>query len=183
MQFKETFRPRNAPKNSGLRVGIRIAFTDYEQGCATDCAGRRLPGWGICSGPGTSFPSVTAQHGPAPTQASSDLRGSAANRHAQAVPQTGPRESAELLSLPVLCTSDTYLTGLTRCWAGAHSRTDSQVSPAGRRGLRRAAQSREGGPLTSWPALPGRQSKPPVTGHLRPWWEIQEHAPKLAHAH
>lgn len=54
--FKETFRSRNALKDSGLRAGIRIAFTDYGQGCATDCAGQRLPDWGICSGPATFFP-------------------------------------------------------------------------------------------------------------------------------
>ena len=54
--FKETFRSRNALKDSGLRAGIRIAFTDYGQGCATDCAGQRLPDWGIYSGPATFFP-------------------------------------------------------------------------------------------------------------------------------
>ena len=54
--FKETFRSRNALKDSGLRAGIRIAFTDYGQGCATDCAGQRLPDWVIYSGPATFFP-------------------------------------------------------------------------------------------------------------------------------
>ena len=83
--------------------------------------------------PRPSFPSGTAHHGPAPTQASSDLRGAYGG---------SPCVRGSLVSSPVPCTSDTYLEGLARRWARAHAGADSQGFRLQAARLLRSAQTR-----------------------------------------
>ena len=83
--------------------------------------------------PRPSFPSGTAHHGPAPTQASSDLRGA----YGGSLCVRG-----SLVSSPVPCTSDTYLAGLARRWARAHAGADSQGFRLQAARLLRSAQTR-----------------------------------------
>ena len=186
MNFKETFRSRNALKNSGLRVGIRIAFTDYEQGCAIDCAGRRLPGWGICSGPGTFFPfgdraarpsAHLGQQRPKGFRCQIDTHGQCRRR----VP-VSPRNSCVLAGT----VHKRHLPSRADEALGRRPLQDglSGFPPAGHRAAARSAEPGGRSPhLLAGVARTTVQAPPRVTGHLRPWWEIQEHAPKLAHAH
>ena len=158
--FKETFRSRNTLKNSGLRVGIRIAFTDTDKAVLGDT--RRAGASALVPRPsfpwGTAHPAHPGQQRPQGFRCQLDTHGQ--------------------------CRSTVHRRHLPGRAGGAPLRGGLSGLPPARR--RAAARSAEPGVRPphhlAGVATTTAQAPPPVTGTCAGGGGSRS-PPKLAHAH